>query len=98
VVIHEVIELDEKMTIHVNVSGSGASGEPYSNEIIQVVHFVPASESIDPRTLPKMRLVKEFVDSLFSRKFFTEERAKAKEKEAKSGQMNSGSSLNNRKV
>jgi len=81
--VHEAIEADDKMTIHASSIGESASGSPYANEYTIIIHFVPAPASEGPNALPKMRLVKEFVDSAFSIKFFTEERAKAKLREAK---------------
>ncbi|KDR75483.1 hypothetical protein GALMADRAFT_247920 [Galerina marginata CBS 339.88] len=83
VTIHEVIEADEKMTVHASSVGESASGAPYTNEYMIVVHFVPAPPPAGASALPKMRFVKEFVDSASSVKFFTEERAKAKAREAK---------------
>jgi len=83
VTIHEVIEADEKMTVHASSVGESASGAPYINEYMIIVHFVPAPPPAGPSALPKMRYVKEFVDSASSIKFFTEERAKAKVREAK---------------
>lgn len=65
------------------------SGAPYTNEYMIVAHFVPAPPPLNPnmpRALPKMWLVKEFVDSSFSLKFFADERARQKEREAKKEQ------------
>jgi len=83
VTIHEVVEADEKMTIHASSVGESASGSPYANEYMIIIHFIPLPSSAGPHVLPKMRLVKEFVDSAVSVKFFAEERAKAKLREAK---------------
>ncbi|PPR06862.1 hypothetical protein CVT26_003986 [Gymnopilus dilepis] len=81
VTIHEVIEADEKMTVHASSVGESASGVPYANEYTIIVHFVPVAPG--SQALPKMRFVKEFVDSAFSAKFFAEERAKAKLREGR---------------
>ncbi|KAF8959946.1 hypothetical protein BDZ97DRAFT_1598129, partial [Flammula alnicola] len=81
VTIHEVIEADNKMTVHFSAGGESVTGAPYGNEYIIILHFVPSPESEGPHALPKIRFVKEFVDSAFSSKFFTEERAKAKVRE-----------------
>lgn len=56
-------------------TGESATGTPYANEYMIIIHFVPPREGGDG--LPKMSVVKEFVDSGTAVKFFTEERAKA---------------------
>lgn len=56
-------------------NGESASGTPYMNEYMLIIHFVPPKEDGDGR--PKIALVKEFTDSAVAVKFFTEERAKA---------------------
>ncbi|PPQ85833.1 hypothetical protein CVT25_003464 [Psilocybe cyanescens] len=81
VTIHEVIEADDKMTAHASSKGVSVSGVPYANEHVLIVHFVPPPVSAGPNALPKMRLVKEYVDSSFSLTFFAQERAKAKERQ-----------------
>ncbi|KAH9485738.1 hypothetical protein JR316_0002653 [Psilocybe cubensis] len=81
VTIHEVIEADNKMTAHASSNGVSVSGVPYANEHVLVIHYAPVSESAGPDALPKMRLVKEYVDSSFSLTFFAQERAKAKERQ-----------------
>jgi hypothetical protein len=58
-----------------SVDGESATGTPYVNEYMLIVHFVPPKEGGDG--LPKMARVKEFTDSATAVKFFTEERAKA---------------------
>ncbi|TFK45090.1 hypothetical protein BDQ12DRAFT_674104 [Crucibulum laeve] len=88
--IHEVIETPDKMTVHASSKGSSTLGTPYNNEYILILHFTspptvtPSSEASGEWT-PKIKLVKEFVDSAVSIKFFTEDRAKiaakVKEKE-----------------
>lgn len=55
-------------------TGESATGTPYVNEYMLIIHFVPPKEGGDG--LPKMSLVKEFVDSATAVKFFTDERAK----------------------
>jgi len=77
VAIHEVTESKDVLTVHASATGEGASGAPYANEIIMIIHFVPPKEGEDG--LPKMALVKEFVDSTLVTKFFKEERAHAME-------------------
>ncbi|PPR07094.1 hypothetical protein CVT24_010915 [Panaeolus cyanescens] len=57
----------------VSSKGESVNGTPYSQEYALIIHFAP---QVDANILPKMTLVKEFVDSAFSIKFFSEERAK----------------------
>ncbi|KAF8161482.1 hypothetical protein B0H34DRAFT_643043, partial [Crassisporium funariophilum] len=79
--IHEVIEAGDKMTIHASSTGESITGAPYANEYTYIVQFVPPPPNQGGKALPKMRFVKEFVDSSATVKFFTEERAKAKARE-----------------
>lgn len=80
--IHEVIEAGHRMTVHASSKGESIAGAPYANEYTMIIHFTPAPISLTPGEdppLPKMMLVKEYVDSAASQKFFIEERAKMKE-------------------
>ncbi|CAA7260398.1 unnamed protein product [Cyclocybe aegerita] len=79
VTIHEVIESDDKIAVHASSKGESTLGTPYRNEYTLMITFVPPSPSSpgEPvEELPKMRHVKEFVDSAFSANFFSEEQAK----------------------
>ncbi|KAF9558104.1 hypothetical protein CPC08DRAFT_639403 [Agrocybe pediades] len=78
--LHEIIEVQERMTVHMTVRGRGTSGASYANETTQIIHWKLPPPSSDPHALPKIRLMKEFVDSLFASTFFSNERALAKEK------------------
>ena len=55
--------------------GDSVTGTPYTNEYILIIHFVPAENGRGE--LPKMSIMKEFVDSRHTLKFFTEEGVKA---------------------
>lgn len=89
--IHEVVEENHKMTVQATARGAGASGRPYLNEFILIIHFVPydAQEmrsyggpyKCPENRLPKMIKVKEFVDSESTAKWFKEERQWAKEQQ-----------------
>jgi len=80
--IHEVIEADDKMTVHASLMGESLAGVPLLNELTFMIHFVPPPQHSGPNALPRMRFVKEFVDSEANLKFYKEERAKAKLREA----------------
>ncbi|KAF6761043.1 hypothetical protein DFP72DRAFT_879911 [Ephemerocybe angulata] len=67
----EVIEAGDKMTVHASSNGTSLSGTPYRNEYVLMIHFTPPVEA---GGLPRMRYLKEFVDSGFSMRFFKEER------------------------
>lgn len=61
-----------------------ARGTPYANEYSLFIHYVPLPAGVDPfaplaegENLPKMALVKEFVDSGLSSSFFAGEGATA---------------------
>ncbi|KAF8070379.1 hypothetical protein FPV67DRAFT_1668238 [Lyophyllum atratum] len=73
---HILPKRPEQKAIFIGSSiGESATGSPYTNEYMLIIHFTPPAEGSDG--LPKMSLVKEFVDSGTVLKFFTEERAKA---------------------
>jgi len=55
-------------------AGETATGTPFANEYMLIIHFVPAKNGSGE--LPKMSIIKEFVDSGYTLKFFPEERAK----------------------
>ncbi|KAH6910289.1 hypothetical protein BKA70DRAFT_1424835 [Coprinopsis sp. MPI-PUGE-AT-0042] len=80
--IHEVIEAGDKLTVHASSLGKSWSGTPYSNEYVLMVHFAPSLRpSHSPTTsveLPKIRYLKEFVDSSVSLDFFREESERRK--------------------
>ncbi|KAF5320887.1 hypothetical protein D9619_002117 [Psilocybe cf. subviscida] len=78
--IHEVIESGHKLAVHCSSKSVSARGTPYANEYSLFIHYVPLPAGIDPYSplgegeqLPKMKLVKEFVDSQFSASFFAKE-------------------------
>ncbi|KAG6813765.1 hypothetical protein H0H92_007717 [Tricholoma furcatifolium] len=73
--LHEVIEAGDVITVHGSSIGESATGAPYNNETIVVLHFGEPDDG--GYELPRMTMVKEFVDSSSVLKFFTEERAKA---------------------
>jgi hypothetical protein len=56
--------------------GESIAGAPYHHELILIISFVPPPPSASSDEVPKMCFVKEFVDSAFSYKFYTEERSK----------------------
>ncbi|KAF4621480.1 hypothetical protein D9613_001045 [Agrocybe pediades] len=89
VTLHEVIEDGPKLAIQASSVGESANGTPYSNEYMSIVHFVPVTPSSDPDALPKICLAKEFVDSAFSIKFFTEEQAKLRQKKLEAEEVTS---------
>ncbi|TFK33563.1 hypothetical protein BDQ12DRAFT_637405 [Crucibulum laeve] len=84
--IQDIIETADKMTVHASSKGTSTLGTPYNNEYILILHFTspliatPSSEASGEWT-PKIKLLKEFVDSAVSIKFFTEDRAKITVKE-----------------
>ena len=69
-------------------TGETISDAPYLHEYVLIVSFVPPPPSASSDALPKMRFVKEFVDSTFSYKFFKEERSKAKLREEEQQRLN----------
>ncbi|KAF9047699.1 hypothetical protein BJ165DRAFT_1315924, partial [Panaeolus papilionaceus] len=71
--IHEVLESGNAISVHVSSKGESVNGTPYIQEYALLIHYAPQT---DPNVLPKMTMVKEYVDSAFSIKFFAEERAK----------------------
>ncbi|KAF5322021.1 hypothetical protein D9619_002121 [Psilocybe cf. subviscida] len=82
--IHEVIEAGHKLAIHCSSKSVSARGTPYTNEYSFFIHYVPLPADVDPcsplaegEELPKMALVKEFLDSGFSASFFAGEGAVA---------------------
>ena len=70
------------------MTGESITDAPYYHELILIISFVPPPPSVSSDELPKMRFVKEFVDSAFVYKFFTDERSKAKLREAKRQNLN----------
>ncbi|KAH6885538.1 hypothetical protein BKA70DRAFT_1123912, partial [Coprinopsis sp. MPI-PUGE-AT-0042] len=80
--IHEVIEAGDKLTVHASSLGKSWSGTPYSNEYVLMVHFAPSLRPPHSPTtsveLPKIRYLKEFVDSSVSLDFFREESERRK--------------------
>ncbi|KAF5385845.1 hypothetical protein D9615_002328 [Tricholomella constricta] len=81
--LHEVIEAGNVITVHGSSAGDSATGAPYKNEYMLIIHFAAPKEGGDG--LPKISRVKEFVDSSAVTKFFTEERAKAAKAAAAAG-------------
>ncbi|KAF5322022.1 hypothetical protein D9619_002120 [Psilocybe cf. subviscida] len=78
--IHEVIESGHKLAIHCSSKSVSARGTPYTNEYSLFIHYVPLPAGVDPYSplaegeeLPKMALVKEFVDSGYTSAFFAGE-------------------------
>ncbi|KAG5636669.1 hypothetical protein H0H81_007231 [Sphagnurus paluster] len=69
--IHDLVETDSAVA---SSEGESVTGAPYANEYVIFLYFVPPKEGGDG--LPKISMVKEFVDSARSVKFFTEERAR----------------------
>ncbi|TFK26259.1 hypothetical protein FA15DRAFT_573174, partial [Coprinopsis marcescibilis] len=54
--------------------GESVSGTRYNNEYMMLMHFSPLTqEEIENGQLPKIRYLKEFVDSTYSVQFFKEE-------------------------
>ncbi|KAJ3500254.1 hypothetical protein NLJ89_g9882 [Agrocybe chaxingu] len=79
VTIHDVIESDDKIAVHASSKGESTLGTPYTNEYTLMITFTSPSRGspdVHVEELPKMRCVKEFVDSAFSAKFFSEEQDK----------------------
>ncbi|KAG5636051.1 hypothetical protein H0H81_009247 [Sphagnurus paluster] len=75
ITVHEIAEtVGDVVTIHASCLGESIFGAPYVNEYMVFLHFVPPKEGGDG--LPKISMVKEFVDSSVMNKFFPEERAK----------------------
>jgi len=62
--------------------GESVTGVPFLNELTLMIHFVPPPQNAGPNALPRMRFVKEFVDSEANLKFYKEESTKAKLREA----------------
>jgi len=90
ITIHEVIETGDKITAHVLSTGQTASDVPYVQEYMLVISFVPPPPSpTGGYALPKMRYVKEFVDSVSSQRFFAEEGARARLREEEQQRINS---------
>ncbi|KAG5652914.1 hypothetical protein H0H81_003114 [Sphagnurus paluster] len=93
VTVHELVEEGSAVIFHASSVGESVFGTPYANEYMISLHFVPPKEGGDG--LPKISVVKEFVDSAFSGKFFSEEFAKlqaAKEAETTKKEIESLSS------
>jgi len=77
VTIHEVVEAGHKMAVHCRSQGKTGTGKTYENEYCFFIHFVPLDRGVDPYSplapgeeLPKIELIKEFVDSTATRGLF----------------------------
>ncbi|RDB25161.1 hypothetical protein Hypma_007986 [Hypsizygus marmoreus] len=83
ITLHEVVEAKDVITVHATSTGESATGVPYLNESMLILHFAPPKDGGDG--LPKICFVKEYMDSATVLKFFTEERAKAAKAAAQAG-------------
>jgi ketosteroid isomerase-like protein len=68
-----VIEAGSALTVHGSTKGKSVSGTPFANEYIFIVHF--AAAPLTTGSLPKIKSLKEFVDSAAVMRFFAEDRA-----------------------
>ncbi|KAF8589497.1 hypothetical protein K439DRAFT_1253540, partial [Ramaria rubella] len=74
VTIHEIVEGAGKLVIHASSTATSTTGYPYANEYNLILHLVSQGEG-----LPKISMIKEFVDSKFAVEFFVGERKRQAE-------------------
>lgn len=56
------------------LKAESVKGTPLNNEYVLIFHFVPRSAQDDADALPKICMVKEFIDSAASSRFYLDEK------------------------
>lgn len=72
--IHELIEAQDTIIVHASLRGRTRSGAPYTNELITMAYFRPPEDSIPNDGIPKIIMMKEFLDSTIAKVFVRDER------------------------